>query len=203
MAQKSDVNKNNKLLIQLTVPAVLLILYLPFNRPYGEIHSFYHPLDDTVPLLTIFVIPYISYYLLLIYATLFFVKKQNHKVTSLIANSLTCAIILAYLFYFFYQNSVERPYILEKSMFDQIYTFINYHVAPYNAFPSLHVAVSAIIWYGFYLLKSSHIKLQTLWILLIIISTVFTKQHYVLDIIGGIFLAVGSIAMIHRLSKLL
>lgn len=191
----------NKSLVRSLIPAVLLLLYVPFNRPFGTVHSFYLPMDDAVPLLTFFVLPYISYYFFIIFSYLYFLRSKKLLITDQISNALIVAIIAAYLFYFFYQNAVERPVIEPSNIFDQIYLFINNHVPPYNAFPSLHVAVSIIIWWGYYKLKSDLLRIMTVWMLLIVISTVLTKQHYLLDIAGGVILAIGSAQLINRFIK--
>jgi membrane-associated phospholipid phosphatase len=56
---------------------------------------------------------------------------------------------------------------------------------PYNCFPSLHVAYAFVS-----ALTCSRVHrgvgfVALLWAVLIAVSTVFTKQHYVLDVIGG------------------
>ena len=114
---------------------------------------------------------------------------------------MTAAILFAYLFYILFQNSVQRPEIISQTFYDALYLFINQQVPPYNAFPSLHVAVSAIICYGFYLLKVKFTKLITMWTILIVISTVLTKQHYFLDILGGLLLAFLSVKLVTALNK--
>jgi len=62
-----------------------------------------------------------------------------------------------------------------------------------NGFPSNHVFMSIIC---SYYLSLSYPNMYLLWILLgimVSISTVFAKQHYIIDIIGGIMFAVLSI----------
>jgi membrane-associated phospholipid phosphatase len=76
-----------------------------------------------------------------------------------------------------------------RNIFDQTYLWINSQVAPFNAFPSLHVAVSLICLLGIKTLKTKRFHYICIWVFLIILSTVFTKQHYFLDVFGGLGLA--------------
>jgi membrane-associated phospholipid phosphatase len=192
---------NKRSIIFATISILMLALYLPLNRPFGETHSFEHVIDGYIPLLTIFVIPYISYYFFLIFTFMFFLKRKNSKILETTSIALIIVTSAAYLFYFFYQNSIQRPMINPQNIFDQIYLWINSQVAPFNAFPSLHVAVSLICLMGIKVLKTKWFPYIGVWVLLIILSTVFTKQHYFLDVVGGLILAVISFALTKKILK--
>ena len=61
--------------------------------------------------------------------------------------------------------------------------------APYNCFPSLHVAQAFLAAFTCQLV-SRRLGLATIvWASLVAVSTLFTKQHYVVDVIAGILLA--------------
>lgn len=164
----------------------LFALYTPVNTPRGEIYSFKTIVDDYIPLWTSFLIFYISYYVLLVFTFIYLFRKQKY---GLLKNTLVAAIIcysVTYIFYWFFQNGIERPVIINRNVFDAIYTWINSWLAPYNAFPSLHVATSVICAISFYKARSSLFKSVLIWAVLICASTVLTKQHYFLDIPGGV-----------------
>jgi protein-tyrosine phosphatase/membrane-associated phospholipid phosphatase len=61
---------------------------------------------------------------------------------------------------------------------------------PYNLFPSLHIAILLII-AGTYLRHTRGVvrTLVCVWFVMIAVSTVFTYQHHVIDVGGGIVLA--------------
>ena len=66
---------------------------------------------------------------------------------------------------------------------------------PYNLFPSIHCLVSLMCYLG--IRKCSQIKPVAKWsilifVLLVCASTQFTKQHYIVDVIGGILVALVS-----------
>ena len=60
---------------------------------------------------------------------------------------------------------------------------------PRNCFPSLHVASPFVAAFACYRVHRGVGLAAGLWAALIAASTVFTKQHYVADVIAGIFLA--------------
>ncbi len=176
----------------LVLVSILFVLYLPLDSPKSSVYDFKSAIDDYIPLWTGFVIIYISYAVYLGFTFWYFYKKNKPRDLNIILSSIALSCSLAYLVYIFYQNSIERPQIIERNIFDSVYTQINLYVPPYNAFPSLHVAISAVCALGYLSIKSKLFKWMATWTILIIASTVLTKQHYFLDIVGGIFLAAGS-----------
>ncbi len=63
---------------------------------------------------------------------------------------------------------------------------------PSNSFPSLHVSACFVTAFAFY--RESKVKLAffLLWSVAISISTLTIKQHYFMDIVGGLVLAMAS-----------
>ena len=61
--------------------------------------------------------------------------------------------------------------------------------APYNCFPSLHVAQPFLAALTCNLVSRRLGLAALVWATLVAVSTLFTKQHYVADVIAGIFLA--------------
>lgn len=60
---------------------------------------------------------------------------------------------------------------------------------PYNCFPSLHVAHSFVSRLACYRVHRSLGIVATICATLVALSTLFTKQHYILDVIAGMSLA--------------
>ncbi len=70
---------------------------------------------------------------------------------------------------------------------------------PTNCFPSLHVALAILAAYTLRI-KNKYWKLiAPIWALLICVSTLTTKQHYMIDILGGTVLALISFTIINYL----
>lgn len=181
-----------KTAVLLSIIILLLLCYLPFDRPFGKIYSFKTIADNYIPLVTIFTIPYLSYFIFLPFVLFKIIKTENKKITEKVLFALISTVSFSYLCYFFSQNEVIRPEITPFSFPDKIYLFLNTNVPPYNAFPSLHVAISLICFWGLKEIKTKRISIFACWTLLIIISTVLTKQHYLVDIFGGVGCALFS-----------
>ena len=60
---------------------------------------------------------------------------------------------------------------------------------PYNCFPSLHVAQCFLAAFAAYCVNRAVGWVAGVWAFLVALSTVYTKQHYVADVIGGTILA--------------
>ncbi len=65
---------------------------------------------------------------------------------------------------------------------------------PYNQLPSLHVALCVIFWVSLPL-SPWRMALRA-WLVLVAVSTLFTWQHHVLDVIAGCALGLATVALI-------
>jgi len=166
----------------------LFSLYLPINIPREKVYSFKTYADDLIPLWTPFIMIYISYFGFLIFTLIYFVSLKFYKAGKVVMLGIIISCTLSYLFYLLFQNSIDRPVIESKNFFDMLYLLMNSWVAPYNAFPSLHVAITTICVIDFWKIKSKIFKPMFIWGILIIISTVLAKQHYFLDVLSGLIL---------------
>jgi membrane-associated phospholipid phosphatase len=139
---------------------------------------------------------YFFFYVLILSFTLYmFVKRRNHfnKVTfQLIVSTYIFYLIFCFIpsagpqFYFAYPES-ELP---KAFFFDHVMHFIQ-RVAeqPTGAFPSSHVGISLII---LMLSKKTAPEFYSIvwpFVLILILSTVYIKAHYAIDIIGGLIIA--------------
>jgi membrane-associated phospholipid phosphatase len=69
---------------------------------------------------------------------------------------------------------------------------------PYNCFPSIHVAHSLVSALACYRVHRQLGVFAVLCASLVALSTLFTKQHYVADLIAGILLASAAYAVFRR-----
>lgn len=100
---------------------------------------------------------------------------------------------------FFVAFPIEYPRWLYQNNNGLVILFRNAD-GPGNCFPSLHVAVSMLLASYYSFIEKSLLKkvLMWLWALAIILSVLTTKQHYVIDIIGGIILSIPFIIILKR-----
>lgn len=144
---------------------------------------------DVFPVWPVWVVPYVLCYPLWFagFAWIIF-KTDDRKFRSfLIAFLVTCSISIAiFLLYPTYVRSYEIP---GRDVFSNLLRFFHEGTGRYNALPSGHIYITALLAF-FFSLWYPHFKL--LWTLILVVvslSTLFTAQHYILDIVGGLVVA--------------
>lgn len=177
------------------VSMILLFALVPF---YVLIPEFLPPrtrhvpelaLDRALPLVPSWAIVYGALYLFLILLPIFVVRQDELIRRTVYAYLLIW--ITAYVFFFVvYPTAAPRPDKVSGEGFAVWGLRALYSSdPPYNCFPSLHVAhsfVSALA------CSRVHRRLGIIAMIsatLVAFSTLFTKQHYVLDLVAGVFLA--------------
>ncbi|WP_147449472.1 phosphatase PAP2 family protein [Actinomadura pelletieri] len=158
------------------------------------------PPDEWIPLVTPFVVPYVSAMLLapLTLAVLLTVNARLAR-SALIATVLT--LLVAYAVYGFAQTYVPRPAIAGDDVFAQLLRTVYRNDEPYNCFPSLHNALSVIMAVHWVRLSPRIGRCVAAWCGLIMVSTLFVHQHYVADMAGGAAVAAFSCWAGLRLSR--
>jgi hypothetical protein len=143
-------------------------------------------LDRAVPLLPWTIYGYVSLYPLLV-ANVIYLTPYPHALRSLIS-----AIILANLIggaiFVIYRTQTTRP-ALHYTAGWQLLALVWGVDPPYNALPSLHTAYSLLIAWTHVRVRSRYLPLVLPWCAIIIATTLTTKQHHALDLLGGAVLA--------------
>ena len=148
------------------------------------------PLDDLIPVVPPFVIPYVSLEPF-IYTTLILLLLFRTRIFQSAALSLITAWWVSYVFYFFLQSYIDRPRLLGTDTLTQMIRDVYASDNAYNDFPSLHTCLSTILAIHWWRVDRRIGAPVAVWVALIVASTVFVKQHYVADMISGLLLAVG------------
>jgi membrane-associated phospholipid phosphatase len=177
----------------LAVLPILFVLsflgYFVTNRRSSKL-SFESFFDKKIKAIPIFVIPYLLLFPIILFT---YVTLQNNQYLDLFLTSVILANISATLFWYMFPNGVKRLFLEDKGIFCTIINYIYRHDGDTNGFPSGHVFLSLICTY--YLSLAVH-NFVLVWIVLgisISISTIYTKQHYIVDIVGGILFALLAI----------
>ncbi|GAA0084492.1 hypothetical protein UT300007_09310 [Clostridium sp. CTA-7] len=145
-------------------------------------------LDKKIPFLSIFIFPYIYWYIYIFVGLIFILlKNRRNYMRALLAISI--GMCVCYLIYYLFPVEIVRPTIISNSLPNKLISIIYENDRPFNCFPSIHVLNTYII------MRYTSKKDNKSWFyytqaigILIILSTLFIKQHFILDGIAGIFL---------------
>lgn len=174
----------------LVVLVSLVPLYI-FIPEFLRGRTFYKPatdLDLLIPLHPSWAFIYGALYFFLILLPVLAIRQEEHIRRTV--HAYLFIWITAYLLFVLYPTAAPRGDEVAGDGFAAWGLRLLYSSdPPYNCFPSLHVAhsfVSALA------LLRLHRKLGWFAIgcaSIVALSTLFTKQHYVVDLLGGVFLA--------------
>ena len=173
------------------VPLYIFIPHLPFPRtPHAPAIA----LDRVIPLQPVWALIYGALYLFLILLPIFVVRQEEHIRRTVYA--YLTIWLTAYVFFVFYPTIAPRPEEVMGEGFAIVgLRFLYDSDPPYNCFPSLHVAHSFVSALTCYRLHRGVGMAAMISATLVAISTLFTKQHYVLDVIAGVLLAYAAYAI--------
>lgn len=159
--------------------------------------------DKKIPFLEFFIVPYLFWFVFMIVTVgYFFFKDQNdfYRLILFLVIGMTLFLIISTLWP---NGQALRPKIFERdNIFVDMVKRLYSTDTPTNVFPSIHVYNTL----GCYIAirKSEHLK-QIRWVqntsfvvtVLIILSTMFLKQHSFLDVVGAGIFAVISYVVIY------
>ena len=178
-----------------------LFIYLPWfyyiektitpNLPI--IHIIHCSLDDLIPFCEYFIIPYISWFFYIVFGCLFVLYKGSNSEFFKLGLSLVIGMSLAMTICMIYPTGLNlRPVVFPRhNIFSQLVSMLYLTDTPTNVFPSVHVYNSLAI----HISLSKLIVLENykwakncslVWCILICLSTVFIKQHSLLDVTAAI-----------------
>ena len=185
-----------------TLPMVALFALIPFYIVIGHaipgrtVHVPEVFLDRVIPLDPLWAPVYASLFLLVILPV--FVVHQREHVRRTI-NAYLMVWLVGYAFFLAYPTLTPRPpRLADEGFFPWMLRAIYSTDVEYNCFPSLHVAQSFLSALTCYRVHRGVGIGAGIWATLVSLSTLFTKQHYVLDVLAGACLAYVSYAIFLR-----
>ncbi|MFB9273973.1 phosphatase PAP2 family protein [Cohnella cellulosilytica] len=187
---KADWKKYSPLLLMLMFPVLGWMYALTNDIENQEVYSLATAVDGTIPFVKWFALPY-SIWIFYIYVCLFYFFKKDINVYY--RNLMTYAIsaLLCYLIYSVFQTTVARPFVVGDDPVSMLMRYIYNRDQPFNCFPSIHCfssyMVMRAIWTSSFRNKRN-VALITGMSSLIILSTLFVKQHVIMDVLGAVFL---------------
>ena len=146
---------------------------------------------DIFPVSTVWILPYVSCYLIWFASMAWIIfKTEDRSFLSFIAACMLTFSMGALTFIFF-PTYVQPAVFAGNDIFTNLLRTIHEHWGRYDAFPSGHVYITTLLalffsrWYSRY---------KPVWIVILVVvslSTLFTAQHYILDVLGGYLVALA------------
>ncbi|HEX6269372.1 MAG TPA: phosphatase PAP2 family protein [Anaerolineales bacterium] len=146
---------------------------------------------DIFPVWPIWVVPYLLCYPLWLFSLIWCIRKMDdHLFRALLAASFLIFAVSNSIFVFI-PTYVKQMTFQGNDIFVFFLRIFHEDTGRYSAFPSGHVYITTLLalffgrWYP---------PQKPLWILILIIvslSTLFTGQHYILDVLGGYAIALA------------
>lgn len=180
---------------RVTIPMLLLVALVPLYILVPELRpptARYVPelaLDRALPLLPSWALVYGALYLFLILLPIF-VVRQDAQIRRTVSAYLFIWISAYLCFFVIYPTTAPRPARVVGEGFAAWGLRALYSSdPPYNCFPSLHVAHSFVSALACYRVNRGLAAVATMCAMLVALSTLFTRQHYILDVVAGVLLA--------------
>lgn len=154
----------------------------------GKTHLLNSSIDDKIQFLSIFILIYCLWYVL-IFITPYYYYKRDKRVFYKYVTSYIISIIISSIVFVIYPTEVIRPTLENNNLFN-IMTNIIYWVdnPAINCLPSMHCAISMLFILSAFDSKKTTVSYR-LFISLssigIMLSTLFVKQHVMIDLITG------------------
>ncbi|OGG44385.1 hypothetical protein A2841_01760 [Candidatus Kaiserbacteria bacterium RIFCSPHIGHO2_01_FULL_48_10] len=175
----------------LALALLALSVYIPISRSMPR-RICEMPIDGRVPFLPIFVLPYLG---LLPFVIMAFFILYTTEVAVPFLLSLTIVGVLFGITGPLISCGAPRADATGKGILRSLVRFVYWVDGKHNnaVFPSTHVYLSVIC--GYYLALVFSVYAPFIWLgaLLIAMSTIFIKQHNVMDIGGGVLWATTAI----------
>lgn len=178
-------------ILQITLFYKLIQIYFPIGHIFKI--SF---IDENIPFFAPFIIPYFLFPIIMLLP--FVLVFKNKKIFIALSLTFLFASALCNIIYILFQTTILRPEILSSTIFNKITLFIYSIDKPLNLFPSGHVTFTVLS--NLCLLKINKKIAYIIFpiTILIILSTLFIKQHYIPDVFGGLILAFLSYQLIFK-----
>lgn len=179
-----------RVLLMLLIPMGQVIYFL-LNITTTKAYDITIFLDKLIPFNEWFIIPYIFWYVYT-FGTLLLLAYFDHKTYYKLLFSILIGMLICFMVYYLFPTTVPRPRLAPDSILKRMVLIIYSNDKPYNCLPSIHVLDTILItMFLFKHSKSLLLKISTVGICIsIYLSTLFVKQHSVLDAVASSILGV-------------
>lgn len=159
-------------------------------------------IDDVIPFIPWTVIIYLSCYLFWIVNYIIGCKQEKTLAFRFLAADFFAKTVCLFCFLLF-PTTNTRPFVAGEDIWEKMMLWVYEADAADNLFPSIHCLTS---WFCYIAVrKNPKINVAYKWFsllfaLAVCVSTLTTKQHVIVDMIGGVFLAESSYYLVNKLN---
>ena len=158
----------------------------------GTPHLIGGAIDAKIPFSIYAIIPYSTWFFLLIIVPYLLYKKDRNSLAKYIVSYLVM-VVIADIIFISYPTTVARPEVTGTNIIELITRLVFWVDTPIlNCFPSMHCAIS-MSWLLYIITSKETNKKEKIIIpilcVAIMISTLFIKQHVFIDLVSGVILA--------------
>lgn len=156
----------------------------------------YAPIDDKIPFLGFFIYIYNMFYPFVL-LSLYLLYKKDFKAFWKAVIAGTIGYIICDIIFLFMPTIMYRQIIPNYDPITNLVIKITYYFdnPPMNCFPSIHCLFCFQVIYSYLFSKYHDYKKEVFiifFLVLIIISTLFVKQHFVYDVIGSFLVCIAT-----------
>lgn len=161
--------------------------------PPKDVHLIHCALDDRIPNMAIFIYPYVSWFPYIVVCAALAIKnlddRQFKKAVLVLTTGMNIFLFISYVWptgLDFRESIVYDLHTLSGNLLK----FVQTVDTPKSVFPSMHVYVTLVLQYTLEMQKKL-VPAWGIWVgrvlaLLIVLSTMFTKQHSAVDVTAAI-----------------
>ncbi|WP_162515382.1 phosphatase PAP2 family protein [Paenibacillus pinistramenti] len=162
-------------------------MYHFVDHPTRHVHSLVTSFDRATPFIKYFALPYGVWIFYIYVCLIYFYFKDRKAYYRSIALYTVCALT-CYAIYSVFQTTVPRPAVTGDDAFARLVTYIYHRDEPYNCFPSIHCFSSYMVMRMIFTSPArgrwNRVLIGTMSVT-IICSTLFMKQHVILDAVSA------------------
>ena len=184
------VKRSRALFVSAGLSGLFLFVYGGCNwitADRANVGTLYFGWERNIRFVPLFILPYMSIDLFFVAAP--FLCRTNREL-SILAKRIAAAIIVAGICFLLFplRFAFARPHA--DGSLGALFDWFRGMDSPYNLLPSLHAALTLILFDIYFRHTRGFIRVATvIWFVLIALSPVLTYQHHLIDIVGGFVLA--------------
>jgi membrane-associated phospholipid phosphatase len=178
------------------------VLYVITNRALSGGVSTDLPVDALIPLWPVWMIPYLAVLVWWIGMLAWVTLRLEEDPFRTVMLAAILNVYTSVLVFVIFPTYVTRPAAPESAdLISRMVQWVYTNDKDYNALPSLHISITTVL---LLMLWDARPRYRWLWALILLVtllSTLFTRQHYVLDLVFGFAWGVGATLIARRLTR--